>query len=75
MVELRVGHKACMLCGHSETSEKLYGTLYQLNDVIVHRFCVVNRFPYILIDIYLSLIKVEYNYIFFSDLVATGRYK
>ncbi|XP_015377892.1 PREDICTED: PHD finger protein 7-like [Diuraphis noxia] len=40
-VELIDGEKACMLCGHKETSEILYGKLYQLNDVIVHNFCLV----------------------------------
>jgi len=49
MVELSVSHnKACMLCGQKEISEKLYGLLYQLNDVVVHYFCIVSEFPQIL---------------------------
>ncbi|XP_060856871.1 PHD finger protein 7-like [Metopolophium dirhodum] len=42
MVELNLMHnKACMLCGHKEISEKLYGLLYQLDDVVVHYFCIL----------------------------------
>ncbi|XP_025198524.1 PHD finger protein 7-like isoform X2 [Melanaphis sacchari] len=42
LVELSVSHnKACMFCGQKEISEKLYGLLYQLNDVIVHYFCIL----------------------------------
>lgn len=45
LVELSVSHnKACMFCGQKEISEKLYGQLYQLNDIIVHYFCIVNGF-------------------------------
>lgn len=51
MIELNVSHnKACMLCGQKEISEKLYGLLYQFNDVIVHYFCIVSGFPQILIN-------------------------
>jgi len=49
LVELSSSHnKACMFCGQKEISEKLYGLLYQLNDVICHYFCIVNRFSHIL---------------------------
>jgi len=49
MVELNLKHnKACMLCGHKEISETLYGLLYQLDDVVVHYFCIVSGFPKIL---------------------------
>ncbi|XP_027844173.1 G2/M phase-specific E3 ubiquitin-protein ligase-like isoform X2 [Aphis gossypii] len=42
LVELSVSHnKACMFCGQKEISEKLYGQLYQLNDIIVHYFCIL----------------------------------
>ncbi|XP_060858907.1 G2/M phase-specific E3 ubiquitin-protein ligase-like [Metopolophium dirhodum] len=42
MVELNLMHnKACMLCGHKEISEKLYGLLYQLDDVIIHHYCIL----------------------------------
>lgn len=34
-----------MFCGRKEISEKLYGLLYQLNDVIVHYFCIVSTSP------------------------------
>lgn len=41
-VELSAVHnKACMLCGQKEISEQLYGKLYQLNDIIVHYFCLL----------------------------------
>jgi len=50
MTELSIKHnKACMLCGQKEISEKLYGLMYQLNDVVVHCFCLVNGFPQVLI--------------------------
>jgi len=43
LVELSPRHdKACMFCGRKEISEKLYGILYQLNDVVVHYFCIVS---------------------------------
>lgn len=43
LVELSVQHnKACMFCGKKDISEKLYGLLYQLNDVVVHYFCIVS---------------------------------
>ncbi|XP_001945076.2 PHD finger protein 7 isoform X2 [Acyrthosiphon pisum] len=42
LVELSTSHnKACMFCGQKEISEKLYGLLYQLNDVICHYFCIL----------------------------------
>ncbi|XP_022178090.1 PHD finger protein 7-like isoform X2 [Myzus persicae] len=42
LVELSSSHnKACMFCGQKEISEKLYGLLYQLNDVICHYFCIL----------------------------------
>ncbi|KAL4143816.1 hypothetical protein QTP88_006091 [Uroleucon formosanum] len=42
LVELSISHnKACMFCGQKEISEKLYGLLYQLNDVICHYFCIL----------------------------------
>ncbi|KAL5241794.1 hypothetical protein ACI65C_009204 [Semiaphis heraclei] len=42
LVELSPSHnKACMFCGQKEISEKLYGLLYQLNDVICHYFCIL----------------------------------
>ncbi|XP_050520438.1 PHD finger protein 7-like isoform X2 [Daktulosphaira vitifoliae] len=42
LIELSPRHdKACMFCGRKEISEKLYGQLYQLNDVIVHYFCIL----------------------------------
>ncbi|XP_060860378.1 uncharacterized protein LOC132937598 [Metopolophium dirhodum] len=42
MVELNLMHnKACMLCGHKEISEKLYGLLYQLDDVVIHHYCIL----------------------------------
>ncbi|XP_050441847.1 PHD finger protein 7-like isoform X2 [Adelges cooleyi] len=42
MVELGLRHgKACMFCGRKEISEKLYGFLYQLNDIVVHYFCIL----------------------------------
>ncbi|XP_003241382.1 PHD finger protein 7 isoform X2 [Acyrthosiphon pisum] len=42
MVELKLVHnQACMLCGRKEISEKLYGLLYQLDDVVVHYFCIL----------------------------------
>lgn len=43
LVELTPRHnKECMFCGHKDISEKKYGPLYQLNDVIVHYFCIVS---------------------------------
>ncbi|KAL5239440.1 hypothetical protein ACI65C_006850 [Semiaphis heraclei] len=42
MTELSIKHnKACMLCGKKDISEKLYGLMYQLNDVIVHCYCIL----------------------------------
>lgn len=42
LVELTPRHnKECMFCGHKDISEKKYGPLYQLNDVIVHYFCIL----------------------------------
>ncbi|KAL5239020.1 hypothetical protein ACI65C_006430 [Semiaphis heraclei] len=42
MTELSIKHnKACMLCGKKDISEKLYGLMYQLNDVIVHYYCIL----------------------------------
>lgn len=59
LVELSSSHnKACMFCGQKEISEKLYGLLYQLNDVICHYFCIVNRF----FQIFMYIIFI-YNYI------------
>jgi len=41
-VELNPRHnKQCMFCSRKEISEKLYGQLYQLNDIIVHYFCIL----------------------------------
>lgn len=46
LVELSPKHdKKCMFCGRKEISEKLYGILYQLNDVVVHYFCIVSTSP------------------------------
>ncbi|XP_060882047.1 PHD finger protein 7-like [Metopolophium dirhodum] len=33
--------KKCMLCGHKKISQQLNGSLYMLNDVIVHYFCIM----------------------------------
>lgn len=42
--ELRLADKRkCMLCGRKETSEKLYGPLYKLDNVVVHFFCIVSK--------------------------------
>ncbi|KAL5239048.1 hypothetical protein ACI65C_006458 [Semiaphis heraclei] len=42
ITELSFKHnKACMLCGMKDISEKLYGLMYQLNDVIVHFYCIL----------------------------------
>lgn len=57
MVELDERHnKQCMLCMEKDISEKKYGILYQLNDVIVHYFCIVStvNYCYILIIYILS---------------------
>ncbi|KAL4083946.1 hypothetical protein QTP88_029262 [Uroleucon formosanum] len=41
-VELNSKHnKACMLCGRKEISEKLYGLLYQLDNAVIHHFCLL----------------------------------
>ncbi|XP_025410978.1 PHD finger protein 7-like isoform X2 [Sipha flava] len=40
VLSLRDG-KACMFCNRKEISEKAYGPLYQLNDIIVHYFCIL----------------------------------
>lgn len=46
LVELSRNHnKDCMFCGHKEISEKLYGILYQFNEIIVHYFCIVSVLP------------------------------
>lgn len=43
LVQLSPRHgKECMFCGRKDISEKLYGLLYQLNDVVVHYFCIVS---------------------------------
>lgn len=61
-VELSAVHnKACMLCGQKEISEQLYGKLYQLNDIIVHYFCLVSVLPQICIyyDYYSIQVNIE----------------
>lgn len=46
LVELRVRpKKGCMLCGSKKVNEKLYGILYQIDDIIAHYLCIVNEFP------------------------------
>lgn len=46
MVELSVNDKKpCMFCQNKKISEKLYGKMYQLNDVVAHYYCIVNEFP------------------------------
>lgn len=43
LVELKSTHdKACMFCGKKESSEMLYGPLYQFGNVVVHFFCIVS---------------------------------
>lgn len=45
LLELSPKHnKKCMFCGRKEISDTLYGRLYQLNDVIVHYYCLVSVF-------------------------------
>lgn len=38
-------NKNCMFCGKNESSEMLYGLLYQLDNVVVHLYCIVSAFP------------------------------
>lgn len=48
-VELSLRNKkVCMLCGRKEISEKLYGKLYKLDDIVIHHYCIVSGFNKIL---------------------------
>lgn len=43
LVELSSKHnKTCMFCGRKESSEMLYGLLYQFGNIVVHFFCIVS---------------------------------
>lgn len=37
-------NKECMLCGRRDSSELLYGPLYQQDDIVVHHFCIVSAY-------------------------------
>jgi len=51
-----------MLCGHKEISQQLNGSLYMLNDVIVHYFCIVIIPISSDIKCHINVLIVKYDY-------------